>query len=192
MTLTDRDRKLLVLLPALLGLLGYAVWFVSTGKYGALAAARAAAEKAEQAAPPPERGHAAEHRLAAAAAAADKAVTAAAAAASRLDKQLVCIDPECRRERLFALASLLTRHRLTVREHADFGREGAIPPSAEALCASSCRRPRGTACTCTGSSSWPATRTCPGHAGLAAEGSAAIPVSLTMKESPWRRSGTSG
>ena len=190
MTLTDRDRKLLVLLPALLGLLGYAVWFVSTGKYGALAAARAAAEKAEQAAPPPERGHAAEHRLAAAAAAADKAVTAAAAAASRLDKQSVCIDPECRRERLFALASLLTRHRLTVREHADFGREvrSRRRPSALSSAGGRAGRPAPAQDRLRGPLPGRARATQP----LAAEGSAAIPVSLTMKESPWRRSGTSG
>jgi hypothetical protein len=183
MTITERDKRLLVFLPGLAVLVGYAVWFSATGKHAALSGARTALERAEKAVPTEERLRGQQMQMAMASAEAGRAAREAAEAKNRLTVQLACMDPDCRHERMHKLTSLLTRYRLIVIEHRDAeGGKDHVPPTSDAL-----RKQLPVAATLQlHKIRFAATYQDVMQAitALAKEGALAIPVSLTMKESP--------
>jgi hypothetical protein len=183
MTITNRDKRLLVFLPSLAVLVGYAVWFSTTGKHTALSGARTALERAEKAVPTDDRLLGQQMQLAMAEAEAGRALREAVEAKKRLMGHLACIDPDCRPERMHKLTSLLTRHGLTVIEHRDAeGGKDHIPPTSDAL-----RKQLPLAATLQLHRIRFAARyrdVIRATTALAEEGAVAIPVSLTMKESP--------
>jgi hypothetical protein len=123
MTLTDRDKRLVVLLPGLALLVGYLAWFMATGKSSAIAQAQAGLEKAEKAVPADDALRLEQAKFMAALREAQRLARVSDEATKLLHQQMACIDPKFRAERMQRLTSLLNRHAITVIEHGDAGPE---------------------------------------------------------------------
>lgn len=183
MTLTNRDKRILIVLPALVMSLGYGTWFTVTGKQKNLTQLRVSAETAEKNKPSGEKLMASQHQLIAVTMESKQAAEKAARTRAELNRQMLCLDPNARADRLHRLTSLMTQYRLTILDHAELGKDTAIPPSAQAL-KKQLPDARGDAL-CLHKIRFAARYedVCGATSALARDGSVAIPVSLAMKES---------
>ncbi|HYV34907.1 MAG TPA: hypothetical protein VE988_04330 [Gemmataceae bacterium] len=134
MTLSKRDKVLVVILPAVLILLGYG--WTATDKHKRLAAASQALDAAQKQAPPPEIVRAMAVQVDSLSRDLAKKQKDVAALKQRWDDAAVkCGSAELRNDRIKKLTALLMQHRLTVLDdsEAEGSSAGKLPVAMEQL-----------------------------------------------------------
>ena len=180
MTITQRDRRLAVFIPAILVVCGYFLWARFTGKFTALTRAEAEMAKVEAAAPSEDALLHQQLHVSQATQRTNAAAVTATEARERFLGTTAFADPSHRAARIHKLTTLLSEQGLVVIEHtdADAGKD-RVPPSLDAFAKKLPNPPKLhrikflsrylDACQLT--------------AALSRDTSVALPVGLTMKES---------
>lgn len=183
MIIQERDRRLLYILPAVLILVLYVLYLSWNGKFTELRKAREETAKVEQAAPTPDVLRHQQLHVRQASADVEQANKLVETSRARFQESIRCADPVHRSERIHKLTMLLSSFGLVVIEHAEAenGKDN-LPPSltefAKQLPIASppkLHKIRFAA-------RYPDARRLTEE--LSRDGSVAIPVGLTMKESP--------